>query len=60
VSFRLFVVVHEWHDRAMGDDKPKWSGLRLKIEFWFALLLTIVTFLYGAWHTVRALAAGWL
>jgi len=44
----------------MGNEKWRGAGLRLKIEFGFALLLTVATFLYGAWHTVRALAADWL
>lgn len=39
----------------MRNKKPKLSGLPLKIEFWFAMLLMIVPFLYGAWHVVRAL-----
>lgn len=53
---RLFVGFPRWHGCRVGHEKPRWRRVAFAIEFWFALLLTVGAFLYGAWHAVRTLA----
>lgn len=37
----------------MKTEKKKWRDLALVAEFWFVMLLTVGTFLYGAWQAGR-------